>query len=136
MSHTPRKPFFLGDLPHAWVESDYVRSALDLFAYAREHDDALVIAAGIPSQWFDGDGVAVDGLRTPFGLLGYAARRSGGRLRLSIAAGASPPGGFVLPWPGKGAPGAASIDGRPARWHDGELRISAAPAIIEIELPR
>jgi hypothetical protein len=57
-------------------------------------------------------------------------------LRLTIAAGASPPGGFVLPWPGKGAPGAASIDGRPERWHGGELRISTAPAIVEIELPR
>ena len=62
-------------------------SALDLFAYARDDDDALVIAAGIPPQWFDGDGVAVDGLRTPFGPLGYDARRSDGRLRLSIAAG-------------------------------------------------
>jgi hypothetical protein len=80
--------------------------------------------------------VAVDGLRTPFGPLGYAARRSGGRLRLSIAAGASPPGGFVLPWPGKGAPGAAWIDGRPAQWDGGELRISTAPAIVVIELPR
>jgi hypothetical protein len=135
VSHTPRKPFFLGDLPHAWVESDYVRSALDLFAYARDHDDALVIAAGIPSPWFDGDGVAVDGLRTPFGPLGYAAKRNDGRLRLTIAAGASPPGGFVLPWPGKGAPRAAWIDGRPVQWHDGELRVSSAPAIVEIELP-
>jgi hypothetical protein len=133
VSHTPRKPFFLGDLPHAWVESDYVRSALDLFAYTR--DDTLVLAAGIPSSWFAGEGVMVDGLRTPFGPLGYVAKRSAGQLRLSIAAGASPPGGFVLPWPGEGAPGAASIDGRPAQWQDGELRISTAPAIVEIELP-
>jgi hypothetical protein len=136
VSHTPRKPFFLGDLPHAWVESDYVRSALDLFAYARDRDDALVIAAGIPPGWFDGEGVAVEGLRTPFGPLGYAAKRSDGRLRLAIAAGASPPGGFVLPWPGDGVPGAASIDGHPVQWRAGELRISAAPAIVEIALPR
>jgi hypothetical protein len=133
VSHTPRKPFFLGDLPHAWVESDYVRSALDLFAYTR--DDTLVLTAGIPSSWFAGEGVMVDGLRTPFGRLGYVAKRSAGQLRLSIAAGASPPGGFVLPWPGEGAPGAASIDGRPAQWQDGELRISTAPAIVEIEMP-
>ncbi|HZF97950.1 MAG TPA: discoidin domain-containing protein, partial [Pseudoxanthomonas sp.] len=29
VSRTPRAPFFLGDLPHAWVGSDFVRSALD-----------------------------------------------------------------------------------------------------------
>ena len=61
---TPRKPFFLGDLPHAWVASDYVRSVLDMFAYEREADDALVIAAGIPEAWLDGEGVSVRGLRT------------------------------------------------------------------------
>ena len=27
---------FIGDLPHAWVASDYIRSVLDLFAYERE----------------------------------------------------------------------------------------------------
>ena len=134
VSHTPRKPFFLGDLPHAWVESDYVRSALDLFAYAR--GDTLVLTAGIPSSWFDGEGVTVDGLRTPFGRLGYVATRSGDRLRLTIAAGASPPGGFVLPWPGSGTPGIALVDGRPAQWHDGQLRISAAPAVVQIQWPR
>ncbi|MES2859147.1 MAG: discoidin domain-containing protein, partial [Pseudomonadota bacterium] len=65
VSRTPRTPFFLGDLPHAWVESDYVRSALDMFAYTREADEALVIAAGIPAGWLEGEGIAVAGLRTP-----------------------------------------------------------------------
>jgi hypothetical protein len=32
----PREPRFLGDMPHAWVSSDYIRSALDLFAFDRE----------------------------------------------------------------------------------------------------
>ena len=65
VSRTPRTPFFLGDLPHAWVESDYVRSALDLFAYGREQDEDLVVGAGIPAMWLEGAGVSVDGLRTP-----------------------------------------------------------------------
>jgi hypothetical protein len=136
VSRTPRKPFFLGDLPHAWVESDYVRSALDLFAYARDRDDALVLAAGIPSSWLAGDGIAVVGLRTPYGRLGYALQQRGGRLRLRIDAGATPPGGFVFPWPYQGTPGKAWIGGRPARWHGNELRIDAAPARVEFALPR
>lgn len=134
VSRTPRKPFFLGDLPHAWVASDYVRSALDLFAYGRDSDDALVLAAGVPPAWLAGQGVAVEGLRTPHGLLGYSLARQGRTLRLRIDAGSHPPGGFVLPWPYPGAPGVARIDGKPAQWQDGQLRIASAPALVEIRL--
>ncbi len=136
VSRTPRKPFFLGDLPHAWVESDFVRSALDLFAYPRDRDDALVIAAGIPADWLDGAGIAVDGLRTPYGPLGYMLRRADGQLRLHLSAGLKlPPGGIVLPWPYPGTPGATRIDGTAAPWERGELRIRALPANVEIDLP-
>ncbi len=80
VSRTPRKPFFVGDLPHAWVASDFVRSALDMFAYAREVDDSIVLAAGIPVDWLDGEGIAIGDLRTPDGRLGYNLRRDGGML--------------------------------------------------------
>jgi hypothetical protein len=136
VSHTPRKPFFLGDLPHAWVESDYVRSTLDLFAYMREADDALVIAAGIPTKWFDGDGVAIDGLRTPHGKLGYTLRHTKHILKLQLAAGLDMPrGGVVLPWPYPGTPGTAQVNGKPAKWRGEELLIYAVPANVEIQLP-
>lgn len=134
VSRTPRKPFFLGDLPHAWVASDYVRSALDLFAYGRESDDALVLAAGVPADWLAGEGIVVEGLRTPHGVLGYSLGRQDRILRLRIDAGSHPPGGFVFPWPFPGAPGAARIDGKPVRWQHGQLRIPSAPALVEIEL--
>ncbi|HVI57668.1 MAG TPA: discoidin domain-containing protein [Luteimonas sp.] len=136
VSRTPRKPFFVGDLPHAWVASDFVRSALDMFAYTRDVDDSLVLAAGIPVDWFDGKGVAIRGLRTPQGALGYSLRRDGGVLRLEIANGITPPaGGLVLPWPYPGEPGKATVNGEPAQWQDGELRLHAVPAKVEIEVP-
>ena len=97
VAREPRKPFFLGDLPHAWVASDYVRSVLDMFAYERESDQSLVIAAGIPDPWLDGEGIAVSKLRTPHGLLSYSLRREKGVLLLRIDAGlALPEGGIVL----------------------------------------
>src|SRR5690606_22251241 len=100
VSHTPREPFFLGDLPHAWVASDFVRSALDMFAYEREVDASIVLAAGVPRAWLAGKGIALDGLRTPHGLLGYSLVRSDRHLTLQIATGLQPPaGGLVLPWP-------------------------------------
>lgn len=136
VSSTPRKPFFVGDLPHAWVASDFLRSALDMFAYVRERDASLVLAAGVPADWLDGEGIAVEGLHTPWGRLGYVLRRVDGALHLDVAAGADlPPGGLVLPWPYAGAPGATTIDGRPAAWEDGELRITRAGARVRVAAP-
>src|SRR5690606_28036997 len=93
VSSTPRKPFFVGDLPHAWVASDFVRSALDMFAYARERDDSLVLAAGVPVAWLEGEGIGVDGLHTAHGRIGYTLRRAQGQLQLDVAADAGLPAG-------------------------------------------
>ena len=95
VSREPRRPFFVGDLPHAWVASDYVRSVLDMFAYERD-DRALVLAEGIPEPWLAGEGIRVHGLRTPYGELSYSLRREGDGYRLTVEKGATPPGGFVL----------------------------------------
>ena len=134
VSRTPRKPFFLGDLPHAWVESDYVRSVLDMFAYTRESDDALVIAAGIPADWLAGVGVSVKGLRTPQGALGYTLKAEGDVLRLDVPAGiALPKGGLVLSLPEPWASG--SVRKGAAGIVEGEVRITRLPARVEIAMP-
>ena len=136
VSRTPRKPFFVGDLPHAWVASDFVRSALDMFAYTREIDDSIVLAAGIPADWFDGEGIAIRDLRTPNGKLGYSMRRVDGKLELQVGQGLKlPAGGLVLPWPYASAPGEAKVDGKSVPWKDGELRILSLPAKVSIEAP-
>ena len=54
-----REPRFIGDMPHAWISSDYIRSAMDLLVYERDNDHALVLAAGVPTRWLEGDGVGV-----------------------------------------------------------------------------
>jgi hypothetical protein len=136
VSRTPRKPFFVGDLPHAWVASDFVRSALDMFAYTRESDDSIVLAAGIPTDWLEGKGIAIRGLRTPSGKLGYSLRRVGGEVRMDIDAGLKlPEGGVALPWPYATPPGPTLINGAPAAWKNGELRITALPAKVVIAVP-
>jgi len=135
VSRTPRKPFFVGDLPHAWVASDYVRSALDLFAYSRDLDDALVVAAGIPSSWLAGEGVSVANLRTTYGPLGYSLVERDGRVLFTLSPDTKvPPGGVVLTWPYATAPGATRIDGRAATWKNGELKIARAGAKVEVML--
>ncbi|MDI1253228.1 discoidin domain-containing protein [Thermomonas sp.] len=135
VSRTPRTPFFLGDLPHAWVASDYMRSVLDMFAYSRERDDALVIAAGIPAEWMQAGGVAVEGLRTPQGRLDYTLQKVDGVLRLAVPVGLRlPKGGLVLslpePWASGHVRGGARVIERAIE--HGEVRINQLPAKIDI----
>jgi hypothetical protein len=135
-----RQPRFIGDMPHAWISSDYIRSVLDLFVYTRASDQSLVLAAGVPPSWLAGSGVAVRELRVPGGRLTYTFGRAKGaadRLVLTLK-GVAPPGGFVLPWPWEGTPADApvTIDGKPARWEGGELRIPRMSERVVIDLPR
>jgi hypothetical protein len=93
----PRQPRFIGDMPHGWVASDYVNALLDMLVYERPGDRALVLAAGVPDAWLAGQGLAVERLRTPYGLLSYTLRAEGARLRLAWRLdGPAPPGGLVL----------------------------------------
>jgi hypothetical protein len=93
----PREGGFVGDMPHTWVGSDFIRSALDFFAY--EDDGALIVAAGVSPEWAR-RGVRVEGLSTHYGLLDYSidghTLRIGGKLRV-------PPNGIVVKSPFGGA---------------------------------
>jgi hypothetical protein len=95
----PRKPRFVGDMPHAWIASDFVRSALDLFAYDRASDGSMVLAAGVQADWLKGEGVALRDLRTPYGHLGYTLKANGRQVTLTITQPISPPGGLILSLP-------------------------------------
>src|SRR5258708_20937951 len=95
----PREPHFLGDMPHAWVASDYLRSVLDMFAYERGEDDALVLGAGLSEEGM-ASGVAVKKMSTAQGPLSYALTPSASGLLLQLAGGLSPPrGGVRFAWP-------------------------------------
>jgi hypothetical protein len=77
----PREPQFLGDMPHTWVGSDFIRSALDLLAY--ESGDALIVAAGISREWAR-QGVTVRNLGTDYGNLDYSIEPDGSALRVRL----------------------------------------------------
>ncbi len=77
----PREPQFLGDMPHTWVGSDFIRSALDFFAY--ESGDTLIVAAGISRDWAK-QGVRVRNLHTHYGTLDYSIEPDGDALRVRL----------------------------------------------------
>jgi hypothetical protein len=130
----PEQPRFVGDMPHGWVASDFIRSTLDLFAYERETDQALVLAAGIAPEWLDGSGVTLKDLRTPYGRLSYSLKREGADVLLQVAAGARvPPGGLVFVWPGRQPPTCRTlVNGKETSWHGAELRLDEVPAKVVV----
>ncbi len=70
-----REPRFLGDMPHAWVSSDYVRSALDLWVLEHEASRTLRIGPGWPVQALSA-GVSVRRLSTSWGPVSYELQGS------------------------------------------------------------
>jgi hypothetical protein len=135
----PREPRFLGDMPHGWVASDQIRSVLDLFAYEHEGRRALVLAAGVPQAWLAGPGLKIDGLRTPYGALGWQARARTAAGRTTIAFELKPlrdfpPGGIELrgPWP---ATARVTVDGRPVATAADRIALRRAPARVQIDFP-
>jgi hypothetical protein len=135
-----REPRFLGDMPHGWVASDQVRAVLDLFAYEHEGERALVLAAGVPLAWLGGPGLKIDGLRTPYGRLGWRAREraspSGGRIvDFDLEAlRTMPPGGITLrgPWPSDAR---VRIDGQPVASGADRIVLPRTPVRVRIEWP-
>jgi hypothetical protein len=136
VSREVRKPRFLGDMPHTWVGTDYVRSFIDLFAYAEggAGDSVLVVGRGVRRQWVsEAPGVRVAALPTPFGSLSYRMSMSGQSLVVEIDAGTGvPAGGIRLTPPGGARPWRrARLDGGSARLEsDGSVIVRRAPARI------
>ena len=100
--HDERAPHFIGDMPHTWVGTDFVRSQLDRLAYEDESDSSLVIGAGVPERWLAGDGVVVKGLHTRWGPISFTMHKVGARSTAAISSAdfRVPPGGIRVRLPG------------------------------------
>lgn len=131
----PRTPKFIGDLPHTWVGSDFLRSVSDLFVFEREADSTLVIGAGIPEAWLADSGVAVNRLSTWWGSLSYTGQRQGNVVTVAIAGGLRvPPGGLLVHSPGSGPASRATANGVSVPLAPGGIVVvRAVPARITFE---
>ena len=134
----PRSPGHLGDVPHTWIAAEYLLVFARLFAFEREADDALVLAAGIDPAWLAGRGLAVTGLPTAFGTLDLAMRRTAdGTLHVALGGTLTlPPGGFVLRPPLAAPVASLTVNGTPSTdFSATEATIRAFPARITLGPP-
>ena len=129
----PATPRMIGDMPHTWVGSDFMRSLRSFFVYEREQDQALVIGAGILEDWVrDPGGIEINGLRTYFGVLNYKMRMAGENLivaldgNLQISAGK-----IILKSPLSAALTAVTINGKKSNsFNAKEVVVNEVPAKI------
>ncbi|HSB55207.1 MAG TPA: discoidin domain-containing protein [Gemmatimonadales bacterium] len=129
-----RAPKFIGDSPHTWVGSDFLRSASDLFAYEEESDSSLVIAAGVDQRWLADSGVAVRGVSTWWGPLSYTMRQDGERVVFHLDGGLTvPPGGVRLVAPAMAGLRQVTVNGGRATLDGGSLRLRSVPADVIFE---
>jgi hypothetical protein len=133
--HNRDTPKFIGDMPHTWVGSDYIRSVLDMFAYDRASDSALVVGAGIAEKWVrERPGVKVRGLGTPYGPIDFDVRATArslvahlsGELRM-------PPGGIAFRSPVDRPIASARVNGEAVTpLANGEVMVRRLPATIDL----
>ncbi|MDP9066216.1 MAG: hypothetical protein M3O06_10175, partial [Pseudomonadota bacterium] len=123
-------PAHVGDLPHTWIAAEYVLALRSLFAYERESDESLILAAGLADEWIAGEGVCVRKMPTFWGDLTYRLRRLDGRtVRFEIGGGID--GRLVLRPPMTAPLRSVSIDGRAlTHFSADEVVISATPADV------
>lgn len=111
----PQTPRFIGDMPHTWVGSDFIRAARSLFVYEREADQALVIGAGLPAAWVESpEGVTVRRMPTWHGTLNYRMAMAGpDTLQVRLTGDVMvPPGRIILHSPLDRPVRAVTVNGR------------------------
>ena len=132
----PSAPRFIGDMPHTWVGSSFIQSVRAMFAYERDADHALVIAAGIPDAWVANDAdVGVQRLPTYYGVLSYSLRRTGANaMRIQLSGDLALPGSIVLQPPLSHPLKAVSVNGQPIQTFTADsATISEFPADVVLE---
>jgi hypothetical protein len=128
---------FIGDMPHTWVGSSFVRALRTMLAYERESDRALVLAAGVAPAWVAAEpGVGVKRLPTYYGVVSYTLQSAGeGALHMRLTGDlAEPPGGVVLVPPLPRALTAVILNGTPVQGFEADrVTIREFPAEVRFE---
>lgn len=130
----PTSPGHLGDLPHTWIGAEYILSLLSVFAYEREADQSLVIAAGLAPDWLQVEGgVRARGLPTWYGTLTFTLQQEQtGTLRLEVDGDLEmPPGKIVVRPPLAGPLREVIVNSTPTRdFTAEEATVDVLPAVV------
>jgi F5/8 type C domain len=101
---------YLGDMPHTWIGSEYVRVIFGMLM--REGDDRLHLIPGAPPSWLGGSGISVGGMPTAYGRLTMQAKQEGSMLGIQLEPGLRSMTKLHVSWPSRQRPKSVTIDGQ------------------------
>ena len=126
-----RHPGYIGDMPHTWIGSEYVRAIFGMLM--REEGDTLVLLPGVTASWLQGEGVRVGALPTAFGTMRLQASGDASALKVSLA-GIRSGTAVHLKWPSRTQPASVHIDGKAVTAFDEDgIRMSTPFRTLEAE---
>ena len=131
----PLAPKYIGDMPHTWCGSDFIRSVRAIFVYERENDTALVVGAGIADSWVDDSaGVTVTNLPTYYGTISYSIKRVGKSVVVHLDGTLHVPSGkIIVKSPLSKRIKSATVNGVKVKAVKGkEIRVDKLPSTITI----
>lgn len=134
----PKTPRMIGDMPHTWCGSDFIRSVRTMFLYEREADHALVLGAGVADAWvLDPTGVTVDGLPSYYGPVNYSIRshESSGKIEVTVKVdrlASTPGGGVILESPLARPIRSVTGDGQLTAPGTREIKLTRLPAVVTV----
>jgi hypothetical protein len=126
-----RKLRFIGDMPHAWVASDFIRSILDALAYDRE-DGALVVGAGVPRSWLGNGVLHVGPLPTYSGKIDIRMLAGGDQITVELS-GDAHPARLIIRSPDDRPIRAVRVDGKAVEHTEQEVVVPGLPARVVFE---
>lgn len=121
---------WIGDMPHTWVGSEYIKAFRMIWAHERETDGALVFGMGLPESWLIGDGVKVTNLPTHLGKFNLRAHSRGKTSQFWIGGDSVRRVPLRLANPRKATPISVTVNGKPARLENNEVALPQVPCTV------
>ena len=93
-----RAPEYIGDMPHTWIGAEF--SCAVRLMLLRENGATLELFRAVPESWWAGDGIALNGLPTSFGVANLRARRARRRATVDLSLTGPAPERILVRYPG------------------------------------
>ena len=125
---------YLGDIPHTWVGSEFLRAFRSFFVYDDEADASLVVGAGVQESWLAAP-VKAQALQSSHGRLTATASRKGNEVTIQLSGDARPPGGFKVYSPLRRLPVRATVNSGSVQLRENVVIVHELPATITFRYP-